>query len=290
MQVKKLNSIKDIADKYEFYIIDIWGVLHNGDLEAFPFALETLKWLKLNHKVSVILSNSPRNQIDIVEDLKDKLINEDDYDFLHSSGQEVENLLSEKSQSFFENLGNKVYILGFSNLYLKAGHQRVDDLSKADYILATRVPNNELSYSIPLLNQAIEKNIPLICANPDTIAQTFEGPCACPGLIFDYYKSNGGNAIAVGKPYKQIYERLWSVMKNKFTDFDKSKTLIIGDGLYTDIKGANNQSVDSILITSGIHYNFFENKPLGNLISKDEFLKLTKQNEILPSYICERFS
>ena len=31
------------------------------------------------------------------------------------------------------------------------------------------------------------------------------------------------------------------------------KTLVIGDNLKTDIKGANNMKLDSLFITSGVH-------------------------------------
>ena len=34
---------------------------------------------------------------------------------------------------------------------------------------------------------------------------------------------------------------------------NKSKTLVIGDNLRTDIKGANNMNLDLIFITSGVH-------------------------------------
>ena len=38
------------------------------------------------------------------------------------------------------------------------------------------------------------------------------------------------------------------------------KTLVIGDNLKTDIKGANNMNLDSIFITSGIHRSEINNE------------------------------
>ena len=40
-----LNSIKDIADKYENYIIDQWGVMHDGSI-GYTNAIETIDYLK----------------------------------------------------------------------------------------------------------------------------------------------------------------------------------------------------------------------------------------------------
>ena len=38
------------------------------------------------------------------------------------------------------------------------------------------------------------------------------------------------------------------------------RTLVIGDNLKTDIKGANNMNLDSIFITSGIHISKTKNE------------------------------
>ena len=48
-----------------------------------------------------------------------------------------------------------------------------------------------------------------------------------------------------GKPYPPVYQQA--------TDIKNKKILCIGDNLNTDIKGANIQNFDSMLISSGIH-------------------------------------
>lgn len=289
MTLKKIETIKEVIDSYEYFIIDIWGVLHDGNLKAFPHAIKLLKLLKSKEKISLILSNSPRNVADVKLNLADKGINPDIYTHVHTSGQEVENLLFEKEHKFFRKLGSKVFILGFSNLHEKSGHKVVTKIEAADYILATRVPGENLNDSLATLDKAISKNIPLVCANPDLVAQTFAGPCPCPGIIYDYYKLKGGNAIAIGKPHQEVYTRILSLLKEKHSSFDKTKTVIIGDGMFTDILGANRQGLDSVLISSGIHGDLFDLGNLGNEISDQDFYEISKQIDSLPNYICEKF-
>ena len=59
-----------------------------------------------------------------------------------------------------------------------------------------------------------------------------------------FFENLGGEVIYFGKPHKEIYKPL--INKNE-------KTLIIGDNLRTDIKGANNIGLDSIFIINGVH-------------------------------------
>ena len=57
--MKKLNHLSEISDFYDAYIIDLWGVMHNG-IELNQSAIKvTENLLKKNKKIS-FLSNAPR--------------------------------------------------------------------------------------------------------------------------------------------------------------------------------------------------------------------------------------
>ena len=72
---------------------------------------------------------------------------------------------------------------------------------------------------------------------------------------------------------------------SKFKNFNKSKVLAVGDSLFHDIQGARKYGVDSVLITSGIHSNFFSIK---NPNWKNKKNKLLKYN-IEPTFLCKKF-
>jgi ribonucleotide monophosphatase NagD (HAD superfamily) len=57
-----------------------------------------------------------------------------------------------------------------------------------------------------------------------------------------------------GKPYAPIYElALRELAALDRRSVDKARILCIGDGVGTDIKGANDQGFDSLFIASGMH-------------------------------------
>jgi len=56
-----INNISEIIEKYDTFILDQWGVLHNGG-NAFEHSVETLNLLKKNNKKVVILSNSGKQK------------------------------------------------------------------------------------------------------------------------------------------------------------------------------------------------------------------------------------
>ena len=76
---------------------------------------------------------------------------------------------------------------------------------------------------------------------------TIENFMICAGILAEYYEKIGGKVIYYGKPHNNIYEFCYKLIKGE------NKILVIGDSLENDIKGANLQKLDSLLITDGIH-------------------------------------
>ncbi len=57
--MRELNHLEDIYEKYDTFIIDLWGVMHNG-VTLNPSAIEAVDKLKERSKKIVFLSNAPR--------------------------------------------------------------------------------------------------------------------------------------------------------------------------------------------------------------------------------------
>ena len=85
----------------------------------------------------------------------------------------------------------------------------------------------------------------MICTNPDLIVDRGNVTEYCAGSVAKIFEDLGGKVEYFGKPYPPVYQQSRH-KKNK-------KILCIGDNLNTDIKGANIQNFDSMLISSGIH-------------------------------------
>ena len=72
----------------------------------------------------------------------------------------------------------------------------------------------------------------------------------CAGYFAEEIKQHNGNVKIFGKPFIEIYERIETFLPE--LKINKSKALMIGDTLETDILGAVNYGIDSLLVLSGI--------------------------------------
>jgi len=139
------------------------------------------------------------------------------------------------------------------------------DLERADFILCTGLLDSyesSLCFYEKLLNNYTHLN--MVCTNPDLIVHRGNKREYCAGSVAKIFKKLGGNIFYFGKPYPEIY---------KLCMRDNDKTLVIGDNIRTDIKGANNMNLDSLLIIDGVHKMEFINesiKSYDNVLDKYE--------------------
>ena len=57
--MKELNHLSEIYDAYNTFVIDLWGVMHDG-IKLNEKAIEAVAQLKKKSKKIVFLSNAPR--------------------------------------------------------------------------------------------------------------------------------------------------------------------------------------------------------------------------------------
>jgi len=69
MTLRLLGGIGEIAPPYDGFILDLWGVLHDGTA-PFPGVLDALARLKSAGKRVAILSNAPRRAALVAERLR----------------------------------------------------------------------------------------------------------------------------------------------------------------------------------------------------------------------------
>ena len=103
-----------------------------------------------------------------------------------------------------------------------------------------------------ILRLARDRNLDLLCANPDIVVQFGKRMIWCAGAIARDYASLGGRVIMAGKPYAPIYDLALAELAAIRT-VRRDRILCIGDGIPTDIAGASIQGFDSLFIASGMH-------------------------------------
>ena len=239
--MKKLDHLKNIFNNYDHFIIDLWGVVHNG-VKLNEGAMKTIEELYNNKKNYVFLSNAPRPVKDVREFLIEKMqINKKFLNNILTSGEAAINSIKNFNYGkFFFHLGPERDSKIFKGL-----ENHKTELEKCDYILCTGLYDSEmdkLNFYEKLLENSTDKK--MICTNPDLVVDRGNTQEYCAGSIAKLFEKIGGEVVYFGKPYKEIYN---SILK------EKDKALIIGDNLRTDIKGANNLNLDCIFITDGVH-------------------------------------
>jgi HAD superfamily hydrolase (TIGR01459 family) len=94
------------------------------------------------------------------------------------------------------------------------------------------------------------RGLPFLCANPDIVVQRGDKLIYCAGAIARLYESMGGEVVYYGKPYEPIFV---AAIRELHKYGAAKHPLVIGDGLETDIVGANRMTIDPLFILGGIH-------------------------------------
>ena len=277
--MKKLNSILDITDNYDNFILDQWGVMHNGKI-GYKHAIDAVRHLKDKNKNLFIISNSSKRKKSSEDRLPTLGFNKNSFINVLTSGEMIWETIH---QEYFNFLDKKkcFHIYDTSKedgLDFRKGLNLTytENITESELILGcTPFPNMQPIDYIPILDKAIENKLIMYCANPDfeTVEKKNNKNIFCMGAIAEIYKKMGGEVIIKGKPDTSIY-----IKTTESLDIDKTRTIAIGDSLFHDIKGAKNFNIDSILVKSGIHSDT-------NIINK-----LCKNHEIKPKFLIDNFS
>ena len=268
---EELKKFKNISNMYDVYFIDLWGVIHNG-INLFKNAINVLDELKKLQKKVVLISNAPRTSNTVKKFLRKLNFNLDLIDLLVTSGDVTKNYIHKNQKKIFYHLGpikDKDLFEGIKNIS--------SDINKTQEIICTGLVN-EIGVNITnyenLFKSWILKEKTLVCANPDEVVSRGNDIEFCAGALAKYYKKLGGTVLYFGKPYEEIYKYAKLNIEKKIGLFiEKKRILAVGDNLKTDIHGAQNFNIDSLLILNGIYKDFFRDNNLN-------FDKLLKSNEM----------
>lgn len=280
-----IKSIFELTDRYDNFIVDVWGVVHNG-ITVFEGVIETLHLLKEMGKSVIFLSNAPRRIYVLAENLAKLGITPDLYTTLHTSGEDTYEHLTQDKDPFYANLSRECFLitsLEHEHLIEDCKLIRVNSIKEASFIFNSG-PDHFLNatehFYQDLLQEALEHNLPMICVNPDISVIIGDKENMCAGSIAVYYESMGGEVRYHGKPFTSVYE---SILK-KFPSHDKSRTIAIGDSIRTDIKGAQDFGIDSILVLTGIEGNGVDLETVEHQLEE-----LFKNAAARPTYVLNGF-
>ncbi|ESY25891.1 MULTISPECIES: TIGR01459 family HAD-type hydrolase [unclassified Mesorhizobium] len=250
--VEHLNGVNQLAERYDFFLLDQFGVLHDG-ASPYPGAVEALSALKRAGKTIVLISNSGKRAGPNESRLLKLGFEPGSWDHFVSSG--------EVAWEFFHDMAVSGKLLPHTKCLLIS---RDDDRSAIEglpfaltkdgddaglvLISASEGDRYDLEHYRRLLAPAAVRQVPCFCTNPDKIMLTAVGPRFGAGRLADLYEDLGGSVTRIGKPYPTIFGAALAVAGNP----DRSTVVCVGDSVEHDFAGGLAAGVATVLVLSGI--------------------------------------
>ncbi len=246
-----IARFSEIAGQYDGLICDVWGVVHNG-VEGNASSIDALRRFRESYGPVVLLSNAPRPPIG-VETQFDRLgIPRDFYDAVVTSGGAARADLEARTKG---RPTLKIFYLGPNrdSPLLEGLNVALVALEEAEIVLCTGPFKDETEKPEDyrgMLMAFKARRLPFLCANPDIVVQRGDKLIYCAGALARFYEELGGEAVYYGKPHAPVFEMALAALQAKKR---VTNPLVVGDGLETDIAGANRMGLASLFVAGGIH-------------------------------------
>ncbi len=253
MSVPRLISgLSEIAPGHDALICDVWGVVHDGH-RHHPAAADALYRFKEKHGPVVLLTNAPRVPAEVAVQCSSYGLPPDCYDVIVSSGGAAREELVRRSSARTLPL---YYIGPDRDLPMIQGLDiRRTGIAQAEVTLAIGLRDdlNETPADYAgELSAMRQRGLTMLCANPDLVVHRGERLLYCAGSLAQAYEALGGSVIYYGKPHLPVYESALTAL-TAILGHKPRHPLAVGDGLLTDIKGANAAGLEALFIADGVH-------------------------------------
>lgn len=246
-----IRSIEPLAGGTTAWLVDIWGVIHNG-VRPFAEACAACARFREGGGLVVLVSNSPRPRDSVAEQLDRIGVPRTSWDAIVTSGDVARTLIGRYAGRPILHLGPERDLATLAGLDV----QRVGAES-AEAVVCTGLFDDERETPddyAATLQLCAARGLPMICANPDVTVERDGRIIYCAGAIARAYEQIGGAVAYAGKPYVPIYKLTFETLEElRPGSADRKRLLAIGDGVHTDIAGAAAAGVPSLFVASGLH-------------------------------------
>ncbi|PZE98929.1 haloacid dehalogenase [Curtobacterium sp. MCLR17_040] len=232
-----------MTDGVDVVLTDLDGVVYRGR-NAIPHAVEALTRASLTARVGYITNNASRRPIDVAEHLERYGLEVPEGDVVTSSQAGVQLLAT------LVPAGATVLVtggLGLSSIVEEAGFTVT---SSAEDSPAAVIQGFSPDLGWKELAEAsfalADPDVPWVATNMDWSIPVERGIAPGNGtLVSAVHQAVGRMPVVAGKPERPIFD-------TAVERFGGGRTLFIGDRLDTDIKGANDVGIPSVLVLTGI--------------------------------------
>ncbi len=251
-----IARLAEVSAQYDALFVDLWGCVHNG-VTALPDAVAALQLYRAGGGKVILVTNSPRPRAGVQKQLVHFGVPDDAWDSIATSGD------SARSAMYRGVVGQKVWHLGpptdgrfFEPPEILENPVEIERvaLDEAQGIACTGPfdPQADPEALRPHLEQALDRDLPLLCANPDIVVDRGDIREWCAGAVAKLYSQMGGTSLYFGKPHPPIYDLARRRLAGLGVTVQDDRILAIGDGILTDVAGAIGEDIDSLFISGGL--------------------------------------
>lgn len=259
-----IENLAEISADYDTLYCDLWGCLHDGR-QVYTAAVAALQKYRQSGGQVVLMTNAPRPAASVIAQIERLGAPPDAWDLVVSSGDAAQIAMLDAWA------GREVWHLGPPKDDVFFTDLPRDKMTDAD--APVRVPLEEAEVIIctglfddttetpedyrKTLEKALDRGLPMLCANPDIVVDLGERRVYCAGAIAALYADMGGKVTLYGKPHAPIYD----LARRRLAEGDGTRApvspLIIGDGILTDVEGGVNEGTDVLFVTGGLAFDKF---------------------------------
>lgn len=246
----RIDSLQEIEGRYGVILSDVWGVVHNG-VRAFSDASQALAAARARGLAVVLITNAPRPRAEVQAQLDILGVPRDAYDRIVTSGDVTRDLIKVGARRVFH-LGPERDLSIYDGLDVD-----IVEEFEASTVVCTGLFDDDVETPddyADMLRRLRARDLPFICANPDIVVEKGDRLIWCAGALARDYAQLGGRTQIAGKPHRPIYvAALEAATEVLGRPVSEKEALAIGDGVLTDVKGAEQNGIDILYVTGGIH-------------------------------------
>ena len=198
-----------------------------------------------------LITNAPRPSGPVVRQLEGLGVPTEGpdaaFDAIVTSGDVTRRLIAEHSDEPILHIGTDAELSLYEGLGVT-----LDDEVEARAVVVTGLRRDEEERPEDYreeLTRLVRRGVPMICANPDLVVERGHHLAWCAGSLAAIYGEIGGETLIAGKPHAPIYAAAMEALGRP----DPARTLAIGDGMPTDVKGAHDNGFPLLYVSAGIH-------------------------------------
>jgi HAD superfamily hydrolase (TIGR01459 family) len=255
--MKRIGGLRDIADQFDLFLVDQYGVLHDG-VAAYPGAIDGLARVAAGGREVIVLTNSGKDASDNLARLVTLGFSARHFRVV-SSGEVGLQLVRGGGLGPRFTIGAQACVIGRSGDRYAFSPDEFDLVARpvdAAFLVfaGSDAPRTSLESYRAQLQTAAGAGVPALCVNPD-ITMIRDGQLVpAPGAIARIYESLGGRVDYVGKPHGTFFRHALALAASEAD----TRAVMIGDSPEHDVCGGKAMGLSTLLVRTGIHQSLAE--------------------------------